>query len=559
MPGTTTATWSGAVSSRLLYLIPVSIYCAIVLGHSDAAYFWDSWIYFSHCIEPATDGGIDLLALNCVGHPSAGSFLLPALVQFLLPGNRFMLGAANAVLGALAILAFMGFARASLGEALSRVELSLLGCALAVSPLALGTSVSFNADFGVYAFFMIFIYLLTVGRLKLAMAAGLFLVFSKEFGAALYVLSLGLYLVIWVICSRDLAGKEKLLKLIRLSGLALPGVVFVIYYLVRFFGSSEPLIWSGPDKGKEFSVLQLLGQLFSFSITNPTFVSYSLGIYLKSFNWVLTFGILIYATLRGQHLLFARPWPRLPGSDRRTLIFLFVLLIISFLLLTRVVTFVNLRYFLPLHPLLLLAWTWSIRSMIPLRWLRAGVMALFVVLQLISAFRTVDPVSRALFGTWKFGDHEMLIMTGLTNECCGLGRDQLAYNLEHLKMDGVMNEMLRDIKANEKTTIVVSNDTDWWILERINRDTYQRTLRKEGSFKIEPYRTLELFRGGKFPRIVYFLDMPNVESSLDKKWLNSRYASLGVKKYGEGGYWAKVYKLILRKGLKPSNAGKRKE
>src|SRR5215218_5841655 len=99
-------------------------------------------------------------------------------------------------------------------------------------------------------------------------------------------------------------------------------------------------------------------------------------------------------------------------------------------LLSRFVTFSNARYYLPIFPLVLLvAYASAVRLRIPPA-ARAGGAAALATLLAVSAVRTVDPVSRGLWGTWQMGERSLLSVTSLTGECCGHGRDQLAYNLE---------------------------------------------------------------------------------------------------------------------------------
>ena len=99
-------------------------------------------------------------------------------------------------------------------------------------------------------------------------------------------------------------------------------------------------------------------------------------------------------------------------------------------------------------PLLLGVWYVAVVRLHLRPGVRRAVLGTYAALLAVSAMRTVDPVSRWLWGTFRFGSHQMLDMTSLTGECCGTGRDQLAYSLEftrfHDLTDSVVTALVRD-------------------------------------------------------------------------------------------------------------------
>jgi hypothetical protein len=151
------------------------------------------------------------------------------------------------------------------------------------------------------------------------------------------------------------------------------------------------------------------------------------------------------------------------GSDPEVLLLLAWLSAATVYLLTRYVTYANARYLLPAYPLmLLLALSSLVRLRVAAQWRVAGLAALVGLLG-ISAVRTVDPVSRALWGTFRVGEHDLLRVTSLTGECCGDGRDQLTYNLQFTALDDLTRAALASIQPVARhRTLGAAQNGDWY-------------------------------------------------------------------------------------------------
>src|SRR5262249_29824387 len=149
---------------------------------------------------------------------------------------------------------------------------------------------------------------------------------------------------------------------------------------------------------------------------------YGPSIWILSFSWILT-GIVFIALFR--LLVSSRARIALGSAPtKKTVLFLFLVLVFAAYALTRYETFANPRYFLAIAPLLILNSLVALRVLSAWASVRQAVLAGTFVLLLASNFRTLDPVSRAVWGTFSFGRHAMLRLTSWTGECCGYGRDQ---------------------------------------------------------------------------------------------------------------------------------------
>jgi hypothetical protein len=72
----------------------------------------------------------------------------------------------------------------------------------------------------------------------------------------------------------------------------------------------------------------------------------------------------------------------------------------------------------------------------------AVLLAAFTLLPASSARQTVDPVSRAMWGTFRLARHELLNVKSWAATCCAYGLCQAVYNLELLRFADLMQATL---------------------------------------------------------------------------------------------------------------------
>lgn len=182
------------------------------------------------------------------------------------------------------------------------------------------------------------------------------------------------------------------------------------------------------------------------------------------------------------------------------------------------------------------------------RMLRRVVLSVVVLILLLTNFQTLDPISKIIFGTFKFGSHDMLLMTGITGECCGYGRDQIVYNLEYTNIHYLVNKILKDIKPDEKTAIAFTPWEGPYVLVRMDKGQYERTLRKSGILEIDRNLVTWTFDSLTIkPYRLYFLDFPNNNGSFYLSYYLKYYNIENIKTYDNWGYQMKVYLLRLKK------------
>ena len=215
--------------------------------------------------------------------------------------------------------------------------------------------------------------------------------------------------------------------------------------------------------------------------------------------------------------------------------------------LTRFTTFTNVRYVLAGTGLLLpLAYVALVRlGVVPSA--RRVALGTYTALLVVSALRTVDPVSRRVWGTFRFGSHAMLNMTSVTAECCGKGRDQLVYSLEFTRFHDLTDSVVATLLRDTATTIIVAPGMEYHTVERIDRSTWRRTLRRTGAFRPTVWDRAWVFAStATTPASLLYIVLPNAKDSVRLHLLAPRYVIGPERRFEADGYALSAYELRRR-------------
>src|SRR3989344_1413513 len=273
------------------------------------------------------------------------------------------------------------------------------------------------------------------------------------------------------------------------------------------------------------------------------FPAYLSGIFIVNYNWILTV-LAVIGT--GKHMFNKIAGKGIPetGINIKHISFLYILIIPLFFILTFYKTFVNLRYFIPIYFVMMILSFFSLTKIFNKSFVRRIFLLLITAVFLYTNFRTTDPVSKKIYGTFKFGKHDLLKMTSITDECCGFGRDQIMYNLEYLKITEILDEIISDLRLKPDTAIAYQPLVGLWGIDRIDKNTYKRTYSGENSFK-------PLIVNWKWDRLeekpgyIYFIEFPITESEPALVNYLNYYDIVSVKSYSKDGYSMKV--LTMKK------------
>lgn len=380
---------------------------------------FDATAYYSGCLQDQLLRKFDLYNFNCNGHPSWG-FMLPFVFLHSLDfGNLTLMHLLLTVMGIIGITAFHGILCTVFDRGKYRHEISLMALISAVYPVTFVASVNFTPDFGVYVYFLVFLYFLMKKAPVPAAISAVLLIFSKETGLLLYGTSVFLYLTIAYLVRRK--DHE---AYIRQLVLLIPGLVFTVFILVSL-GLGKLIIF--PVKPED-----RIGFLSPDVFDRITF-AYFAKLFILNFNWIVSVFILIMF-VRFSATIFRQKKIIISSPDReayKNIFLLAAILSFSFFVLTRFKTYTNVRYFLPFYPVLLIIGFFAITAVLKKKVHRIVVLISIVMLFFSGNFHSVDPVSRWLFGTFAFGKHTLYSMTTLSRENdAGHGWEQLFYNTQ---------------------------------------------------------------------------------------------------------------------------------
>lgn len=519
------------MKARLERLGPVALafvpYAALCLAHAGAVPMWDARVY-ADCIEKASSFPAEF---NCAGHPTAAWAALVASLRWMAPHAAWPLVLVSVALGIAGLWAFRDLTRL-LGA--GEWDSALLTACLGLFPVVVSGTVDVNPDHGVWVFFLLALRSLLRGGLVEAALFGALLVFTKEPGVLLYALAAGLWALI-LVARREGQVRDKLRRLLGAWPLVLPLVGFALYVLRGAAAGEDPLWHVANDH-------PLLDTFTTFRLFSPAFVAQLLGIFVLQFAWLLTLLALARWLRMAARAAFAVGPPEPPLR-----VYFDALLLLAALALTRYQTFLNLRYYVALFPLLLLA-GWA--GLEVLKAPRAPALAVLALLFFASSLRTLDPVSKAAMGTIAFGDHPMLDMTSRTGECCGHGRDQIAYNLEHLHLAPLMDQALADVGANPGgRAIGAAASADHYTLGAVDLRTWRRIL-GDDSLRLLDVRNVE---HGARPKAITYLRFFFIDNAADEARLSRFYAPASEKTYDIDGYRLTAVDYRL-KALAPASA-----
>jgi len=169
------------------------------------------------------------------------------------------------------------------------------------------------------------------------------------------------------------------------------------------------------------------------------------------------------------------------------------------------------------------------------------------ILLLLSTVRTADPVSRAVYGTWAFGDHTLLRMTRVTHECCDSGRDQLVYNLQYTLLGDLTSDASATLTA-DSTAVFFPRRMQWEMLGPVDKASRRRTLRRQNVIDLLSYEPDTITTLPAAPGNAIYVALPNGNPAAGLRTLGQWYEIGEPHQMRRGGYWLNAYRLTLRDG-----------
>lgn len=481
-------------TERWLLVTTCLLFAAWMMSHAAFVPMWDSGQYVD-CLMEAVQAG-SWRGLNCFKHPTLAYMSVLALPQLVSPGSVVVLHATNTLLGIAALLLFH-----SLSRRVSRtpVDAALVTAAVAALPMFGANLLDATPDFGVMIFLLAFVAALAADRVFAAMFAGLLLVMSKESGMMLYGVAVLSFLAAYA--PGHVTRRNAFVYALRWSPLVAPVLAAAAFL---FGGTKAPGggggLWNG------LGPMQAVGMMMRLELDRPL-GSQAAALFVMSFGWLVSAFVVLWLPVAAA--TWRRSETELPG--RRLAIALACLLFGGFFILTRFPTFSHPRYLLGLYPVLLLVFGRAVAVVVLDQRMRRALAVIVVGLLAASQVRTIDPVSKSLWGTWRFGEHELLRVTGLSRECCGYGLDGLVYNLEFVRLHELVDDLLADLRPDPvRDLVLMPRDANWFVVNRLDPETLRRTVHPRRSVRPK-VRSVELGPPPPgFARYV-FLALPTVD------------------------------------------------
>jgi hypothetical protein len=525
-------------------IVAVATFAASLLLVSRVDYIpmWDGYEY-ALGINAAAAAPFHPGILRLAGHASHAYALLATTLQLLAPGHYWPLLLTNALLLGVAVIGFHRLSSLAFPGDERATDRALLTSAFVLHPALLSGVVQPGLDLPLVPGFVWATVFLLEGRWLAAAATGTALVFTKETGVLVYG-TLVLTRLIWEpslalgVPGRRVDAPKRVLIL------SIPAVAFGGYLLYRTHSlpSGEPAVWNAGTA--------MIGQPLWRQLLVPRIdrylASYLAIMLVLSFAWVVTLfgaaGLFASAKRAVSQLGFRRAWRVLAAVPG----FLVLLTAAMAYVLTRFASYANARYLMVVMTLMLLLFLGALIALRLAPIVRRSVLAGVALLMAISNVRTIDPLSRLVFGTFKFGDHEMLRMNSISRECCAFGRDQLVYSLEFTTLAALTDDALAAIGATKSTLIVLPDSTHWRSIELIDVRAHRRTLDRVVGVTplVAEADSAALYVGQSSG--AFLLALPNGSTPRALQLLDSAFTIGPERRLRRSGYWLSVYPLSPR-------------
>lgn len=515
----------------LLITSVIVIYFIILLPKLNSPAIWDGVSYFQKCILIAVNNNFSLFNYNCGSHLSFPFMFLVGSPQYILKGQVWATNFVIVILGLFATLSFYFSCRKLFNFKSNSIDLFFLTSLYTLNPPLIANMLNLNLDVGMLIWYTIIIFLLLKNEAFLTAVIGILFVFTKPHSFFIYTITTFSYFFLTFSKYKyRFALKAKKREFLLFS---LPLLLYVLFFTIKLITTSNNYLWAGVDLG---NALRVSLRVNPFSTMKR---SYLAAIFLLNFRWVMTIFIMTWLIKIGMFLNYK--------DIRREVKPIWLVLIISFLgtlyLLIAYPTHTNPRYFLVILPVFLILFYSCFRQIIKNSVVRSLIMSFIVILNFLSIFKTVDPVSKFIWGVFSFGQHKMLRMTSVSGECCGYGRDQLAYNLEYLVIAKIKQKIYQFIRPNEQSVIVThSLQEQFDIVDPVSYEI----LSSDNGINLSNTVTTLLLKDENKPTSVWYIQFPNVDDRQEFFNLQNTFDIKESWEFSEEGYAMKLYLLTLR-------------
>jgi len=513
----------------------ILVYIGVIVRFSSVPPYSDGVSYFARCLVPAVFRPFALSNFSCFGHQSFGFFLPAGLSQYLDPGNSTLWIISIALMGILAVFALYQMIIYLFPDSVRHNEQYFVLFLFALHPVFVANTINPNLDIGVVIYELLFMASYFKRSIPWVIFWGMLLIFSKETGIAIYVLTL-----IWHFFysyKRPLSS-ESVKKWMRdWWSLGIPIGLFVLYAVyARLTGNS--VLWQG-----ESGPIDPVRMVFH-SVFDKRTLSYGALLFILQFHWVYTLGIvsaLVWAFCSSAFRKICTQYLLENKGGLAYIVFLFVTVGGTMFYFR---TYSNPRYLLPLYPPLILLFYASLVLFIRKWAIRMCILVFMCVITFISCFYTIDPVTKVVFGTFQFGIHPMAKMTSISGECCGYGKDQLVYNTQYTYFQKLKEMLFQTVSADDSTPFVTHSYAA--LDERVDVTNHRYSYYAGTTKALRSFDVYQIMRATDKPKELYFIWLPNIDNTGEYQALLQYYVKSNTLRYTIDGYTLETIHLVMK-------------
>lgn|GEM_PF-4128836 len=529
----------------LLWLAVIGlVYIGLIVVFRDFTPFYDGGLYYAG-IERLVTQPFRWEHLHLEGHVSPIYTVIVSASQFFAQGNMIPIFATNFALGLFATCMLYLLLRHVLGAVTTNDELMMTASIFAITPVFLVHGFHINLDFPLAVFLIPYLYFLLTKKLWLSGLFALALLMTKETGIMVYVVTLALYLLMYVVRPSG-AVRRAFLNLLEQWPLLVPGVIFLVYYagFRTFAGGGVPYWGHGTVESNP------LFMLLDFNLADMTLRSFLGNIFILNFHWLMTLVIVVALLHYAVRWMTGQRTSPIEGIRFGDFLFFTLLLLGLVYITTRVRPWNNPRYVLVAFPLLIIVFQYALVSLVKRSSVRMGILGIVLTLIALANVVTVDPVSKKFYGTIMFGEHPWLDMTTMIGPY-GSRRDQQAYNLELLELHTATHHALMALRPAPNSVMLAGPYANFYLAIRYRNEDFTPTLRLADASPLRWYDTIEHMKPDQLPAILgeqreftYFA-FPNFINDTYLAELHSHYPLLREDTFGRSGYLVRTYTFGL--------------
>ena len=528
-------------NKNLLVLIVLIPFLLIRFKYLNFVPFWDGSLYFEgllKAIKLNKSSGFSLENFNLYNHLSMFYLFYLSLGQLLDYGNHIILNLQITIISIISLYYFYEILNFYFPK--HKFENALCTLLLSINPLFISTSINLNIDFPILLFLISFYYGFIYHKNVVLLISSFFLIFTNFSGIFLFVVSFLFILIYFIINKTEIKIKLRRTLLI----LIIPMCTLCVYYLQKFFilGAFWSRGWVDSNKNT------LNSFVFNYNLVKARFIQ----IFILNFQWIATLFIIAFAI----HFLFMKQNKKQSSLTKRNVYLLFM--IFQFLLLLFVLfkyqTFTNPRYIIPSIFFTTFFFYYSVmRLFVKYHKIRISILIIMIILFTIQNFTSTDPISKLLYGSFKFGNNSLYKMTSITKEGMGLGgRDQLVYNAQYTIINSLVNKLYLRLNALGNDFLIVHNkDGNFFLFTKYDIDTKERTPRNE-NYIIPNVCTISdinlIISNGEIPdnSRIYYVNLPWItDKEEDINELKKNFNISNELFIEEDGYKLSYFKLSL--------------